>query len=422
MRQAKIAFFSAGSQLENAQALWKHVEPDWPHWSTRPRAKFCVTEQEEFSGRPLAEFVSAQDVIVAVCPPGYDHMWLGTLLDAAAQAATAVVVLHDAQNAPPPEEDGSLVRLPLATSPSHIAAVLAALAARQPAVRALDKSFRMAQSFQGETAAAIEEIHQELLLAAKVQRDFLPKALPELDGVHSSVLYRPATFVSGDTYSISQLDGEHIGFFLADAMGHGVPAALMTLYLSGSLPQREPLPDGSHRLLEPSESLTRLNADLSECMEGPTRFATAIAGVVNARTGVIKLAAAGHPPPLRVSPRGVKPVDVAGMLLGVVADETYEHVEITLEPDELLVIYSDGIENVCPSDRTTSDTPAYYAILEHMRSTGLIDSVDEAMARLTAELDRQSGSMHLADDLTVLALATAPADAPSRRPTLAPAA
>ena len=109
----------------------------------------------------------------------------------------------------------------------------------------------------------------------------------------------------------ARLDEHHVGFFLADAMGHGVPAALMTLYLTGSLPRKEIVGSG-YRIVSPAEALTRLNNGLQECMAGPARFATAICGTVNVRTGMITMACAGHPPPLRIGPNGVRPVEVNG--------------------------------------------------------------------------------------------------------------
>jgi len=302
---------------------------------------------------------------------------------------------------------GSIVVQPLDAPPETTAAILFALAQRQPAVRGLDQSLRLAQSFQGETAAEMDRMQQELLLAAKVQRDFLPKHMPTSDTVESGVLFRPASFVSGDTYDITQLDEYHIGFFLADAMGHGVPAALMTLYVTGSLPRREITKNGV-RLIPPGESLERLNAELHESIAGPSRFVTAICGIIDTRTGLITMACAGHPAPLRISEKGVRPVEVAGMLLGVVSDTKYEQVTIKLEENELLVLYSDGVEEAFSGrhhgNKAVSNVmPPHYIHLASMRRGAAVVSLDAAMEHLASDLDAQAGSFHQDDDLTVLA-------------------
>lgn len=303
---------------------------------------------------------------------------------------------------------GAVIAQPESADPAAAAAMLFALAARQVAVRGIDQSLRLAQSFHGETAAEIDRLHTELLLAARVQRDFLPKHMPEVPGLSASVLFRPQGFVSGDTYDVYPLSERYVGFFLADAMGHGVPAALMTLYISGSLPRKEPgaLLDG---IVQPAEALTRLNAELHESLAGPARFATAVCGVIDLKQRTVTLACAGHPPPLRISRHGVRPVDVSGMLMGVVADYQYEQVTVALDEGELLLLHSDGIETAFnpkherPEPPPALSIPPHYLHLAGMRRGKALKGLDSAMEALAADLDAQVGSFHQDDDVTVLA-------------------
>ena len=64
----------------------------------------------------------------------------------------------------------------------------------------------------------ITQIDEEMRLAARLQVDFLPRTLPEVDGVAFNVFFRPASYVSGDIYDVTRLDEDHIGFFVADAL------------------------------------------------------------------------------------------------------------------------------------------------------------------------------------------------------------
>jgi phosphoserine phosphatase RsbU/P len=394
-------------------AWWKPIRSAWPTSLPAPNVELS-TPEGLLSGRRAAPRggLGVPDAAVLVLEGGVLDTLTCRLIDILEQDAIPVVILAKGRGPCIDRlEPGSVFVHNVDSDPAATAALLAALVARQPAVRGLDKSLRLAQSFQNETAGEIDRLHQELLLAAKVQRDFLPKHMPSVDGVDCGVLFRPAGFVSGDTYDISRLDEFHVGFFLADAMGHGVPAALMTLYISGSLPRREFTPDGTARIVPPAEGLRRLNADLHECIAGPTRFATAVCGVIDTRTGVIHLACAGHPPPLRISPRGVRPVDVSGMLLGVVPDYEFQQVSIRLEPDELLVVHSDGIETAFPGPAETGDPrtrvcPSYYADLARMRTGQSLDSLADAVEHLAVDLDRQTGSLHQHDDLTIMAFQT----------------
>lgn len=385
----------------------------WPEGASTPRLE-PITPEDLLMLHPGERAKAPWDAVILAAAPGMSETAVCRVLDAIQQAAIpALLLVSDKPERLDEFHPGSVLVQPMTADPRAVAAMLYALAARQTAVRSMDQNLRLAHSFQGETAAEIDRLHQELLLAARVQRDFMPKHMPEVDGMEASVLFRPAGFVSGDTYDVQRLDEHHVGFFLADAMGHGVPAALMTLYISGSLPRKEITADG-YRIVPPSESLTRLNNSLQECLAGPARFVTAVCGVIDTRTGVITIACAGHPPPLRVGKHGVKPVEVSGMLLGVVSGYEYEQVTIKLEEDELLVLHSDGVEaaftprNSAPSDVPSRPAPPYFSHFAAMRRGDALRDLNTAMQHLAYDIDGQSGSLHQDDDITVLALQTMP--------------
>ena len=63
-----------------------------------------------------------------------------------------------------------------------------------------------------------DRLDEELRLASKLQRDFLPRSLPEIGRVRFHTLFRPAGYVSGDLYDVARLDEKHVGFFVADAV------------------------------------------------------------------------------------------------------------------------------------------------------------------------------------------------------------
>src|SRR5439155_26981566 len=118
-------------------------------------------------------------------------------------------------------------------------------------------------------------LDEELRLAARLQQDFLPKTLPQVGPVHFHTLFRPAGYVSGDLYDVMRLDEKRVGFFIVDAVGHGVPAALLTMYIKRALICKEIGPTG-YRLLDPAESMRRLNDALIEQNLSQATFCTAI--------------------------------------------------------------------------------------------------------------------------------------------------
>ncbi|MHC4129257.1 MAG: PP2C family protein-serine/threonine phosphatase, partial [Planctomycetota bacterium] len=153
---------------------------------------------------------------------------------------------------------------------------------------------------------------------------------------------------SGDIYDVIRLDDDHLGVFLADAVGHGVSAALMTMVICQSLTTR--VADGSSsRILDPADVLNRLNQQMLRQRLHPSRFATAIYAVIDCQRRRATVAAAGHPPPLLVHEGGgVDPLTAGGGLLGVFEDEVYDQVEVDLAVDDRLLLYTDGFEQARP--------------------------------------------------------------------------
>ena len=80
-----------------------------------------------------------------------------------------------------------------------------------------------------------ENITEQLRMAGLVQRDFLPSQLPDSDRLRWATTFLPAEWVSGDIYDVMRIDEQHIGFYIADVVGHGMPAALLTMFIKQAL-------------------------------------------------------------------------------------------------------------------------------------------------------------------------------------------
>lgn len=245
----------------------------------------------------------------------------------------------------------------------------------------------------------MSRIDEELRLAAKLQQDFLPRTLPQVGRVHFQTLYRPAGHVSGDLYDICRLDEDHVGFWMTDAVGHGMPAALLTMFIKNAFVTKEIKP-GGYRLLLPGEALSRLNEAIVAQDLSQATFATAAYGVINTRTLNVQFARAGHPLPLLLkNDLSVVDVDADGTLLGIFANEVFETRSFNLSPGDRLIIYSDGVE-VAFSD-TDVHTP-------HRWRNELLTRrhlpTDEMFNEFAGQIDAQAGSIQPKDDLTLIAI------------------
>ncbi len=303
-------------------------------------------------------------------------------------------------------QDGVMIGPPDAP-PIALFAVLRTLWGQATMVKALQSEVSILRAHQGGLCDQIDKIDEELRLAAQLQREFLPAETPSVENLDVQVLYRPASYVSGDIYDITRLDETHVGVFVADAVGHGVPAALMTMYIKRSLRMKRIDADAErgYQLIPPDEALKQLNEEILDHHNGGrirTATATAVYGVLNIKTLQMSIARAGHPYPMVLSSDGpVKLLKPQGAMLGVFPDEHFELTTIQLHAGDRVLFYTDGFEVAFPDagdEGGSFNGNPYVHIFKDMGQ----GTPPEAMRRLTSRLDRQVGSLNQSDDLTAL--------------------
>ena len=185
-------------------------------------------------------------------------------------------------------------------------------------------------------AATRQRFEQELEVARLIQQNFLPKELPDLPGWQVSAYYRPAREVGGDFYDVIPLPDGRVAFVVGDVTDKGVPAALV---MSAT---RSVLRASAQRLIEPGAVLERVNEHL--CPDMPEKmFVTCLYGVLDAASGRLRFANAGHDLPYVKTADGVVELRARGMPLGLMPGMAYEEKEAVLEPGESVLLHSDGV-------------------------------------------------------------------------------
>lgn len=238
---------------------------------------------------------------------------------------------------------------------------------------------------------------EEQRLAARIQQDFLPKAMPEVGNVRFSAIFKPAHYVSGDLYDVRRIDEQHVGVYLADAVGHGTPAALLTMFMRNAILTKRILSHG-YELVPPSETIAALNASLRSQNLNHASFATAIFARINCETGELSFAKGGHPNPIRLRADGsIEELTSEGSLLGVFDEPDWKDAQSTLQRGDRLFFYSDGIEVAfCDGEKPSADR-------WKRELQALAGESTQAILRVFAEtLEAVDASVLPKDDLTVV--------------------
>lgn len=214
----------------------------------------------------------------------------------------------------------------------------------------------LANRRSGESIA--QRYKNQLRLARQVQREFLPEVLPRFGPASFNVVFRPVDYVSGDIHEAHRLDEEHVGIALADATGHGIPAALLTVYIKRALRGKE-IDSGSYRILSPDEVLARLNDDILDAQLTECPFVAAVYAVLNTRTLELALARGGAPYPIyRTAGGDLHLLRSAGSVVGVLPNCRFEVSRVQLQPGDSLLIYSDGLERIVAPQLAAGQVPA----------------------------------------------------------------
>jgi len=266
---------------------------------------------------------------------------------------------------------------------------------------------------------ANKKLARDLEVAARVQQAQLPAKSPQFDNCEIAWAYKPCDELGGDFLNVFQLDDNHLGLYLLDVTGHGVPAALVSVAVSRALQPSQfdtcivskPVRSQDARV----ESLNLTSpAGVAEILNRrfPTdgsmgQFFSLVYCVLNPSTGWLHLVSAGHPPPVFVR-NSNKPgyVDVLnGPPIGVLQPDDhgyrpYEEYSLDLRAGDRLFLYSDGLTEAFDTRERQFGEHELLQSLEY----NAFESLDELVVRLVNEVEDWSGTERVQDDISVLAI------------------
>lgn len=244
---------------------------------------------------------------------------------------------------------------------------------------------------------AHELVARELAVAGQIQASFLPPTLPTLPGWELAARLQPARETSGDFYDAFALPDGRLGLLVADVADKGMGAALV-MALSRTLLRTYAFeyPTQPDHVLQVTNHriLTDTQADL---------FVSVFYAVLDPDSGMLTYANAGHNPPFLLRRQETGRAELltrTGMVLGVMADVTWEAAVIALQPGDTVVIYSDGVSDALNERGEFFGDERLQALVEQRRHSPATELLDTLLA---AQQDF-TGSAPRFDDATLLIL------------------
>lgn len=238
-----------------------------------------------------------------------------------------------------------------------------------------------------------EQQNAQLNISSRIQRGFLKDGRFECDNciIHADMI--PAKYVAGDLYDYVMLDDDHMLTVIADVSGKGVAASIfmaVTLMLIREIAKMS---------RSPAEILKRVNDTLSE--NNPSQlFLTAVIGIYDFRERRYTYSNAGHNLPYILRDRVIPLSGARNLLLGVFPGEEYTEESVTLEPGDVLFLYTDGVNEAVNEEKQFFGTERLEKTLEEWMSSKTenpISYVERKVAEFTGKAERH-------DDTTMLCL------------------
>jgi serine phosphatase RsbU (regulator of sigma subunit) len=239
------------------------------------------------------------------------------------------------------------------------------------------------------------QIQEELNMARDIQLSMIPKMYPKLDGYSFFATYEPTEKVGGDFYDFYNVDPDHLGILIADASGHGIPAAFIVSMAKMAFSTH------TRNQLRPAALLDVVNKDLEKVLIS-THYLSCFYAILDIRTGQLCFSKAAHPSPYiyRKSTGAIEPIGTRGPMVGMLDDAEYNEADTIFEPGDRLLMFTDGINEAGdPADKLYGKD----AIAEVLKRHGL-EPPKEIVQSLLKDVREFVKGSPFADDATVLVI------------------
>ncbi|MDI7229236.1 SpoIIE family protein phosphatase [Leptospira santarosai] len=240
----------------------------------------------------------------------------------------------------------------------------------------------------------INLLQKDLLYAQKIQDRILPKPEATLGRIHIITKYVPMTQVGGDIYDYAEISPGKVRIFLADATGHGVQAALVTMLIKSEYESLKYLD------LSPGEIISELNQEVITKYKTLESFFSCLVADVDVEQGIFSYSAAGHPDQFYLSGNTITKLSRSGPIIGILEKIKYNSQVLDISKGNKLFFFSDGIiEEFNPFQEEFGERRLLESILKQASKP-----VSEIAQFVFADLQSFLSGQKIQDDITFLSV------------------
>jgi len=251
-----------------------------------------------------------------------------------------------------------------------------------------------------------KRLDEDLQAAAGIQQSLLPQKLPQIENLGIAWKFMPSEQIGGDIFNVLRLDEDHLGFYMIDVSGHGVPPALVTFSVSQTLQthmgytiRKRPGSCPDYEIVPPGEVLKALDAEYP--WERFEKFLTIIYLIIDLREGNLTYSNAAHPPPILLRADGtLQLLEEGGTIIGLDGILPFEEEQLTLQEKDKILLYTDGIFEVVNGEGEMFGEERFHALVKSLS----LMPVDVIVDEIIVAIKNFVSGVKLRDDVSLLGI------------------
>jgi sigma-B regulation protein RsbU (phosphoserine phosphatase) len=244
------------------------------------------------------------------------------------------------------------------------------------------------RSLNNELIEKDQRIDIDLKAAAEIQKGLLPQTNLFVENLEIAWKFEPCEHMGGDLFNIFQIDAEHLGIYMLDVSGHGVPAAMITVSVSQFLQQNTVQMLKKSSFMSPTQILNALDREFP--FERFNNFFTITYVIINTKNGDTKYSNAGHPYPillhknetLELLKKGGPPIGMREFDLINDRKIRFEEGQLRIELGDKLFIYTDGIVEYHNDNEEFYGDNRFYNSLKVLKNESVQNIIDQCIKSL----------------------------------------